>query len=170
LSDPGLHDPTDTIARELVALVRSVKDLHGIVVPEGGPMLERPAFVMLMRIAEQGPLRPSALADCLFVDLSTVSRQLVTLETAGWVIRERDPDDRRAQLLHVTPEGTRVLQQNHQARREALDDLLASWPEPDRVAFAIQLSRFNEAASHRVVQNRRPAVAVAAAGPRGENR
>ena len=162
-----MHDPTDVIARELVALVRAVKDLHGIVVPDGGPVLERPAFAILMRIAELGPLRPSALADCLIVDLSTVSRQLVTLETAGWVARDRDPDDRRAHLLRVTPEGERVLQRNHQARREALDDLLASWPPTDRTSFADQLSRFNDAASRRVVQNRRTGTAV---GTPGEHR
>jgi DNA-binding MarR family transcriptional regulator len=162
-----VSDPADVIARELVALFRSVRDLHGIVVPEGGPVLERPAFVMLLRIAEQGPLRPSALADCLFVDLSTVSRQLATLETAGWVVREKDPDDRRAQLLQATAEGRIVLQRNHQARRDALEDLLASWSADDRVAFAGHLRRFNEAASQRVLQNRRP---IAVAGTRGENR
>jgi DNA-binding MarR family transcriptional regulator len=161
-----VQDPTDMIARELVALVRTVRDLHGIVVPDGGPVLERPAFAILMRIADQGPVRLSALADRLFLDLSTVSRQLVTLEAAGWVARERDPDDRRAQLVRVTPEGERVLQRNHQARREALDDLLVSWPQSDRISFADHLSRFNDAASRRVVQNRR---AGTAAGIRGEH-
>jgi DNA-binding MarR family transcriptional regulator len=157
-------DSTVTIARELLSLVRTVKDLHGIVVPAGSPMLERAAFVVLMCIAEQGRVRPSALADHLFVDLSTVSRQLVTLESAGWVARERDPEDRRAQLVRVTSEGERVLQCNHDARREVLAELLASWSDLDREAFAVQLSRFNDAA-----QNRRHA-ATAAAGTRQENR
>lgn len=159
-----MADPIAAIARELVTLIRTVRDLHGIVVPAGGPMLERAAFVVLLRVAEQGPLRPSALADCLYVDLSTVSRQLVTLEGAGWVVRERDPEDRRAQLVRVTPEGVRVLECNHHARREVLAELLADWPDADRESFAAQLSRFNDAA-----QIRRQA-ATAAAGTRQENR
>jgi DNA-binding MarR family transcriptional regulator len=159
-----VHQSTESIARELVTLVRSVKDLHGIVVPDGGPMLERPAFVLLMVIAERGRLRPSALADCLFVDLSTVSRQLVALEQAGWVARERDPEDRRAQLVRVTTEGDHVLQRNHQARREVLAELLGDWPEADLSSFAGHLSRFNKA-----TQIRRQA-ATASHGTRQENR
>jgi DNA-binding MarR family transcriptional regulator len=159
-----VHDSTAAIARELVSLVRTVKDLHGLIVPGGGPVLERPSFVLLLLIAEHGPVRASALADRLFIDVSTVSRQLVTLESAGWVQRDPDPEDRRAQLLRVTAEGEQVLDCNRLARTEALADLLGSWSEADRAAFADQLARFNHAA-----QIRRQAV-TAATGTRQEIR
>jgi DNA-binding MarR family transcriptional regulator len=140
------HDNhTDAIARELVTLVRSTKELHAVALPGQGPVLERPAFILLVRIAEQGPLRPSAVADALCVDLSTVSRQLAALESAGWLVRERDPEDRRAHLVRVTPEGRLVLDHNCRARREALGGLLAGWSDEDRAAFHAQLARFNDA-------------------------
>jgi DNA-binding MarR family transcriptional regulator len=142
-------DPSDAIARELARLIRAIKDLHGVVVPAGAPTLERPAFLLLLRIAEHGPARPSALADSLYLDLSTVSRQLGALEVAGWVARERDAGDRRAQLVRVTPEGERVLELNHRARRDLLDEILTGWPAHDQAAFAAHLARFNESVQHR---------------------
>ena len=164
---PG-RDPTAVIARELVALVRSVKDLHGLVVPTDGPTVERPAFLILMRVSEAGPLRPSALADTLCVDLSTVSRQLVTLEARGWVERQPDDQDRRAHLVRVTDEGRQVLQRNLRARLDLIGGFLAGWNEEERTSFAAQLARFNEAVNT-YAQIRRQA-AIAPAGTRQENR
>jgi DNA-binding MarR family transcriptional regulator len=141
-------DPTDAIVVELVTLLRGMKDMHAVIPHEGGATLERPAFIALMRIVEGGPLRPSALADVLCIDLSTVSRQLTALESAGWIARERDPDDRRAYLLRATVEGEEVLRHNKQARKDLLTSILADWSETDRARFSRYLSRFNTALTH----------------------
>jgi DNA-binding MarR family transcriptional regulator len=162
-------DPTAVIARELVALVRSLKDMHGIVAPNDGPTVERPAFLILMRVSEAGPLRPSVLADTLCVDLSTVSRQLVTLEARGWVDRQPDDQDRRAHLVRVTDAGRQVLQRNVQARLDVLTGFLTGWSEADRTAFAAQLTRFNQSVNEHSAQIRRQS-ATAVAGTRQENR
>jgi DNA-binding MarR family transcriptional regulator len=162
------NDPTAVIARELVALVRSLKELHGLVVPTGGPTVERPAFLILMRVFDAGPLRPSALADTLCVDLSTVSRQLVTLEARGWVERLPDEVDRRAHLVRVTEEGRRVLDRNVEARLDLVAGFLADWPEPARTSFAAQLTSFNQSVNTHAAQFRRQ-VATAPAGTRQEN-
>jgi DNA-binding MarR family transcriptional regulator len=162
-------DPTAVIARELVSLVRSLKELHGLVVPSDGPTVERAALLILMRVSESGPLRPSALADTLCVDLSTVSRQLVTLEARGWVERQPDDVDRRAHLVHVTDEGREVLRRNVQARLDLVTGFLAGWPEAERTSFATQLTHFNQSVNEHAAQFRRP-VATAPAGTRQENR
>lgn len=163
------NDPTAVIARELVALIRSLKELHGLVVAPGGTTVERPALLILMRVSESGPLRPSALADTLCVDLSTVSRQLVTLEARGWVERQPDEVDRRAHLVRVTDEGRQVLQRDIQARLDLIAGVLAEWPEADRTSFAAQLTLFNESVNTHAAQFRRQ-VATASAGTRQENR
>jgi DNA-binding MarR family transcriptional regulator len=164
---PG--DPTEVIARELVALIRSVKDLHGVVVPQDGPTVERPAFLILMRAAEAGPLRPSALADALCVDLSTVSRQLATLEGRGWIERQPDDQDRRAHLVRMTEAGRQVLRHNVQARLDVLTGSLAGWSSAELTSFAAQLTRFNAAVNEHTAQIRRQ-VATAPTGTRQENR
>ncbi len=142
------NDTTETIIREVIGVVRGLKDLHrhvGVPEDDGGELLEAPSFVILLRLAEFGPIRVSALADALLVDVSTASRQLHALEESGWVARERDPADARAQLMHLTPAGARVLDRNRRLRGDALRQVLADWPEADRRRLAEALTRLNRA-------------------------
>ena len=136
-------DSFDACANELISFVRGTKRLGHVPVTDG-PALEHPALMLLLGSAEHGPVRPSVLADVLYLDLSTVSRQLGTLEASGWVARERDPDDRRAFLVRITDEGRRVLGANLAARRALLKDLLTDWSEDERLEFARLLGLLNK--------------------------
>ncbi len=140
-------DATEAIIREVVGVIRGLKDLHRHVgTPEdGGDVLEVPSFAILMRLSEAGPVRVSALAEALFVDVSTVSRQLGVLEDSGWVARTRDPADARAHLVRLTPAGQEVLDRNRRLRGGVLRRVLADWPEEDRRRLAGELARFNRA-------------------------
>jgi len=140
-------DLTETIGRELVTLIRAAKDMHGVLVDRGQPVLEPAAFALLSRIGDQGPLRLSALATAVHLDVSTISRQVQDLEQSGWVIRERDPQDRRASLLQLTPAGRTVLDAGYDQRRRALSQLLSGWTHDEQAALAEQLARFNQALS-----------------------
>ena len=63
-------------------------------------------FHMLGHILENGPTRPSGLADALQVPKTTISTASKALQGRGLVEPLRDPDDGRAQLLALTKEGT----------------------------------------------------------------
>lgn len=146
-----MTDLAETIGRELVTLIRGAKDMHHVLVDRDRPVLDPPAFALLSRIGDQGPLRLSTLAGVLFLDVSTISRQVQDLEQAGWVVRERDPDDRRASLLQLTADGRAVLDAGYEQRRRALSHLLAGYTETEQQALADHLSRFNQAvAAYRV--------------------
>ena len=135
-------DPLETVARELGLLIRSLKGMHSAVTASVGSRVELPASALLNRLAEQGRQRPSALAEALHVDLSSVSRQVAALEREGWVARERDPDDSRAALLELTDEGRRVLDEVRAARVAHLRSRLPGWTAEELEAFAAQLHRF----------------------------
>lgn len=141
-------DSFEACTNELISFVRATKRLAHVPVTDG-PTLDRPALMLMFGTVEHGPVRPSALADSLYIDLSTVSRQLAALETSGWVARERDPDDRRAFLVRATDEGRRVLGANLAARRALLKDLLTDWSEQDRLDFAHLLGRLNKTLEQR---------------------
>jgi len=69
------------------------------------PQLDPTALPLIGELGGHGPLRPTALAERLHLDLSTVSRQLTAVSRLGLVQRFADPDDARARLVDLTPEA-----------------------------------------------------------------
>jgi DNA-binding MarR family transcriptional regulator len=61
------------------------------------------------RIEEAGGLRLSALADLLGISRPAVSALVGSLETQGWVRRDRSPGDRRGVVVRLTPRALRLL-------------------------------------------------------------
>src|SRR6266480_2276351 len=55
-------------------------------------------------VARHGPLSPSALAQRAALHPATMTGILDRLERGGWVVRERDPSDRRAVVVRVLPD------------------------------------------------------------------
>ena len=133
---PELEQQLNVLARRLSKPVR----LHG---PSGFTVLDRPAYQALWRIVDEGPLRPTALAGLIGVDLSVVSRQVRSLEDVGFVQRAADPADARAALVSATESGRAALDSTRRQRTEVLDDVLADWSAEDRAALVRLLTRFN---------------------------
>jgi len=145
-----LISPIEDVSGQLVTLIRGLRELQVAIVEVGGVSVEVSAVSLLARLSEMAPARPSALAAAMCLDLSTVSRQVPVLERQGWVVRSADPDDRRAQLLDLTPTGRSTLGEIHRARVDVLSRLLPDWSEDDLRTFARQLCRFNtDVTTHR---------------------
>jgi DNA-binding MarR family transcriptional regulator len=81
---------------------RVARDLapHGI-----GPK----QIFLLRRLSEAGTLSPSDVADLLHGDRPSATSMLNTLERAGWIRRERDPQDGKRIRVTLTPEGGQKL-------------------------------------------------------------
>lgn len=135
-------EPVQHVARELGLLIRSLKNLHAVSLEGTGLRVEMAATAALAVLADRGTLRPSALADALHLDLSSVSRQVASLEREGWVARERDPADSRATLLQLTPAGAETVARVRAARVAHLRRLLPDWSDAELEAFAASLHRF----------------------------
>jgi DNA-binding MarR family transcriptional regulator len=133
----------ETVSRELVQLVRGLRELHGAISSASQHPVDASGAMVLSRLEDLGPVRLSTLAQVLSLDTSTVSRQVPVLERQGWVVRERDPEDQRAQLLDLTEAGREVLADVRRSRIEVLSRLLPDWTETDLQSFAAQLHRFN---------------------------
>lgn len=136
VSTSELEQQLNMLARRLSKPVR----LHG---SSGYTVLDRPAYQALWRIVEEGPLRPTALAGMLEVDLSVVSRQVRALEDVGFVQREIDPADARAALVSATESGLAAFEDTKRQRTEVLSEVLGDWPEQDRGELVRLLARFN---------------------------
>lgn len=64
---------------------------------------------MMAVLDERGALSQRALSDLTHVNRSSMVKLVDTLEARGWVVRERNPDDRRSYALRLTDAGRSAL-------------------------------------------------------------
>jgi DNA-binding MarR family transcriptional regulator len=134
------------IGRQFGLFLRRAERFYaGLRCGDAGLDLERGDYILLGRLAGGGPMRMSALAEDVCLDLSTVSRQVGALTAAGLVTRTADPTDRRAQLIEATPAGHEVFARNRERWLAALRDLLGAWTPEERREFARLFTRLNDA-------------------------
>ncbi len=105
-----------------------------------GSMHDKAVVALLSRLADLGPVRATELAERVWLDPSTISRHLRTLEEQGHVVRAPDPDDGRATLLAVTKSGRRLVDQAREQRLEQFATALKDWSDADRTDL-IRLTR-----------------------------
>jgi MarR family transcriptional regulator, lower aerobic nicotinate degradation pathway regulator len=79
---------------------------QGLVAEEGA---RRQHFSVLTSLAEQGAASQAALGRRLWIDPSDLHAILAELERDGFVARVRDEQDRRRNLVTVTPAGRSAL-------------------------------------------------------------
>lgn len=104
-------------------------------------------YLMLVRVVEEGPVRPTVLVDAFDLDKGAVSRHVQHLVELGLAARERDPRDGRAWLVSATPQGRRRLEAVTADRRERWDALLSGWSEAELADFVQAMGRYNASLS-----------------------
>ncbi|TYP93717.1 transcriptional regulator, MarR family [Fodinibius salinus] len=62
-------------------------------------------FGVLEALYHLGPLNQKSLGEKLLKSGGNITMVIDNLEKSGWVERQRDPEDRRAMLIHLTDEG-----------------------------------------------------------------
>jgi DNA-binding MarR family transcriptional regulator len=131
-SPPGdPNTPPDELAAAFVRLIRQLKSRRS---PD-------PAMACLSVAVRLGPVRISTLADELFLDVSTASRHVRNLESAGLLTREPDPADHRATLLTVTPQGEEYLRHGVARFGRTLRAATEEWPDTDVTTLTTLIDR-----------------------------
>jgi DNA-binding MarR family transcriptional regulator len=106
--------------------------------------LTRPSYLVLLALheAEGSSLTQRELMASVQRTSGTLSVRLARLERAGFVDRERDPDDRRGAIVTLTDRGRRRVEAARPAYEETAARLAAGLPEDERAAFAERLRRW----------------------------
>ena len=99
--------PPHCVAKQLYQTARMVARVFSAELAEVGVSLSQ--FSTLNRIADQGPITITELAEQMVMDRTTVTRNLRALTTPGWVKVVPNPQDRRSKLLSITTAGIRCL-------------------------------------------------------------
>jgi DNA-binding MarR family transcriptional regulator len=84
-----------------------------------------PCISALMTISRHEPMSQRELSSHMGVDPSDLVTVMDILERAGFVLRERDPDDRRRHLLTVTRSGLVAVRRLDELLQDIDDDLLS---------------------------------------------
>lgn len=103
--------------REILPYGLSLKHLHVL------GQLERREF-----------LYPAEIAEMLFCDRPTATVVIRTMERHGWVLRTRDPQNRKRFRIALTPAGRRKSEEVREARLGQPDPELLAGFGPDEVA------------------------------------
>ncbi|WAL68233.1 MarR family transcriptional regulator [Amycolatopsis cynarae] len=86
-------------------------------------------FDCLDLVNQHGPLSPTALARLAGLHPATVTGVLDRLERGGWVVRERDPADRRAVLVHALRDRIAEVYRLYGGMNASMDELCAGYDE-----------------------------------------
>ena len=96
-------------------------------------------------ISRDGPLSPSALARRAGLHPATMTGILDRLERGGWIVRERDPADRRAVLIRAERgRGAEVLHL-YAGMNSAMDQIIGGYDETQLELLASFLRQTAEA-------------------------
>jgi len=125
------------------------------------------ALALLQIIGEQGSLRLAEIAERQQVHPSLVTRQVRELEGQRYVAVEEDPDDRRAWLVSLTPEGVAESRRLHEIGMQRFELFVAEWQDAEVRQLTALLEKFarstaaaaerERAERERVERERRPA-------------
>jgi MarR family 2-MHQ and catechol resistance regulon transcriptional repressor len=136
-SQPSLQDVRE-LSNAMRELFMQAKNRHRAM--ENTP--EHGRVSVLFVLAKLGPMRASALAKEVALDLSTVSRHLRTLEEEGYIAKSADPDDKRAFQVGVTERGHDFVERFWCERATVIRGALSAWTADDVHALTKLLDRF----------------------------
>lgn len=80
-------------------------------------------ILILDYLSQEGPKRPSAIADRLKVTTGGVTVLTTKLINAGFIEKTQHATDRRALQLKITPDGEEILEQSRQQVSEIINNM-----------------------------------------------
>jgi DNA-binding MarR family transcriptional regulator len=96
-------------------------------------------------IEAYGPLSPTALARRAGLHPATMTGILDRLERGGWIVRERDPSDRRAVVVRAIRERYAELMRQYAGMSRSMNKLLAGYSDSELELIADFMRRTIEA-------------------------
>ncbi len=147
-ADPTLEADTIELHRALSELVRvyQFRDRDTICCHD----VSVTQCYALAALVLRGPLTMNQLAAELYLDKSTASRVIDTLEDKGYVRRTAHPDDGRSLLLAATAAGRRLHGRIEEEILDGEQRLLAYFDHGVRRSMARLIGRLAEAAAARL--------------------
>ncbi|MBP7335169.1 MarR family winged helix-turn-helix transcriptional regulator [Niveispirillum sp.] len=95
----------------------------------------------IFKISKAEGMKQAELADALDVEPITLTRLLDRMEEGGWVVRQTDPNDRRARLLYLTEKAHEALAPMRALADDLYEEALHGLDKAERDQLMHLLSR-----------------------------
>ena len=144
------------VAERLFDLYHCVHRLVNASMSEEGVSLARSKFLFYLNTL--GPRRCADIAAALGFAARTVTEAIDGLERDGMVVREADPEDRRAKIISITDRGRLALEAALRPRHRTIDELFSALDDCERTELFRLLGCLREKATE-IDENRQPVAA-----------
>jgi DNA-binding MarR family transcriptional regulator len=98
-------------------------------------------YVALCYLRDRGAATQQALGEKMMVDPNNLVLLLNELEGAGFLVRRRDPDDRRRHIVELTDEGQRAIERAEAGMESIEDEVLAALTTAERKTLRTLLDK-----------------------------
>jgi DNA-binding MarR family transcriptional regulator len=116
---------------------------------QAGDLVDPAQAGLLYALKCHGAMRLGDLADSMKLDASTVSRHVQQLSDRGFLQRDPDPEDARARIIDISPEGLIALKATSDQRKAFVVEALSGWSDRDRSSLRNHLIRLTTALGDR---------------------
>jgi DNA-binding MarR family transcriptional regulator len=123
----SLLEPAHCVSHNLHKTARAVSRIYADAMRPAG--LARSQFAVLGYLHEAGPLSVSELAERLYMERTTLTRNLNPLVDAGLVVRQPSAEDARVKLIAITDVGRAKLAEARRYWRDAQTRMLERFGE-----------------------------------------
>ena len=100
----------------------------------------------LLRLCRSPGLSQEEIARGLYLNKSSVARQIASLEKQGWVVREPDSSDRRKLLVYPTEKAMQMLPKLREIVHSWNDYLLEGLSQEERTQLEAVMERISDRA------------------------
>jgi len=98
--------------------------------------LSMPQFGVLMQLHHKGAFGMSEVSERFEITPAAASQLVDKLVQNGYIVREEDPNDRRAKLLNLTDKGRDVIRQGVEERYRWVDQLAERLTHEERAQIS----------------------------------
>lgn len=106
-------------------------------------------FLLIDLLWNQGPMSQQSIADKMQKDKNSVTKLVDGLEAKGFVVRRKDENDRRSNLLILTQKAEGMKESAKEKGISVLDKMLEGISEEELKSFLATLNKLNANMSDR---------------------
>jgi DNA-binding MarR family transcriptional regulator len=98
-------------------------------------------YVALCYLLDRGAATQQELGEKMMVDANNLVLMLNELEDAGYLVRRRDPDDRRRHIVELTDAGRKAIGRAEEGMESVEEDILAALSSKERATLRALLDK-----------------------------